>query len=275
MKDIAGWQDRLPPPKDAAADRNTVAGNPPSVMRQMGRGSDGGEPRPPMRRGRHRVDGRSAGHSSRVRGKVFGALMSSVIVVLTGIAWITYHDVSTGITTSAALDGAPPSIGVDQNILIMGLDSRRDQQGQPLPQDILDAMHAGDESSGNYDADVLIVVHMPAGDGPVIAISIPRDDYVDLPGCPTSDCQGKIKAAYRLAYESVMDPRGAGDGQSPRRRPTHPTSRRENRRPGRPAAEPKSARSSICCRSQSTTLLRSPWRPSSRSHAWWSQSRCA
>jgi LCP family protein required for cell wall assembly len=184
-------------------------------MRQMGRGSDGGEPGPPVRRGRHRVDGRSVGHSSRVGGKVFGALMSSVIVVLTGIAWFTYHDVSTGITTSAVLDGARPSIGVDQNILIMGLDSRRDQQGQPLPQDILDAMHAGDESSGNYDADVLIVVHMPAGNGPVIAISIPRDDYVDMPGCPTSDCQGKIKAAYRLAYDSVMDPRDPGDGQSP------------------------------------------------------------
>ena len=136
--------------------------------------------------------------------------MSSVIVVLTGIAWMTYQDVSTGITTSAALDGARPEMGVDQNILIMGLDSRRDQQGQPLPQDILDAMHAGDESSGNYDADVLIVVHMPAGGGPVTAISIPRDDYVDLPGCPTSDCQGKMNAAYRLAYESVMDPRGRG-----------------------------------------------------------------
>jgi hypothetical protein len=82
-------------------------------MRHMSRGSDGGEPRPPVRRGRHRVDGRSAGHSSRVRGKVFGALMSSVIVVLTGIAWITYHDVSNGITTSATLDGARPSIGMD------------------------------------------------------------------------------------------------------------------------------------------------------------------
>ena len=182
----------------------------------MARGLDGGEPGPTVRRGRHRVDGRSAGHSSRVRGKVFCALTSSVIVVLTGFAWMTYQDVSTGITTSAALDGAHPEMGVDQNILIMGLDSRRDQQGQPLPQDILDPMHAGDESSGNYDADVLIVVHMPAGDGPVIAISIPRDDYVDLPGCPTSDCQGKIKAAYRLAYESVMDPRDAGDGRSPR-----------------------------------------------------------
>jgi LCP family protein required for cell wall assembly len=195
--------------------RNAVAGNPLPVMRQMGRGSDGGEPGPAVTRGRHRVEGRSAGHSSRARPKVFGALMSSVIVVLTGIAWLTYHDVSTGITTTAALDGAPPSIGVDQNILIVGLDSRRDQQGQPLPQDILGAMHAGDESSGNYDADVLIVVHMPAGDGPVIAISIPRDDYVDLPGCPTSECRGKIKAAYRLAYESVMNSQGTGDLRSP------------------------------------------------------------
>jgi len=150
----------------------------------------------------------------RLRSKVFGALMSSVIVVVTGVAWITYHEVSTGITTSAALDGSPPAIGVDQNILIMGLDSRRDQQGKPLPPDILEAMHAGDESSGNYDADVLIVVHMPAGDGPVIAISIPRDDYVDLPGCPTSDCQGKLKSAYRFAYESVMDRQDAGDVQS-------------------------------------------------------------
>jgi LCP family protein required for cell wall assembly len=142
---------------------------------------------------------------------VFGAVMSSAMLVLTGIAWITYHDVSTGITTSAALDGAPPAaIGADQNILIMGLDSRRDQQGQPLPQDILEAMHAGDESSGNYDSDVLIVVHMPAGDGPVIAMSIPRDDYVDLPGCPDSACKGKLKSAYRSAYESAMDPQGAG-----------------------------------------------------------------
>jgi LCP family protein required for cell wall assembly len=146
--------------------------------------------------------------------------MSIVMVVLTGVAWTIYRNASTAITTSRALDGASPSIGsdqngVDQNILIMGLDSRRDQQGQPLPQDILDALHAGDESSGNYDADVLIVVHLPAGDRPVTAISIPRDDYVDLPGCPTLDCRGKVKSAYRLAYEKVMDEQGAGDAQSP------------------------------------------------------------
>lgn len=146
---------------------------------------------------------------------MLGAVLSTVILAVTAIAWITYHHVSTGITTSQALDGAPASSGADQNILIMGLDSRRDQQGRPLAQDILDAVHAGDESSGSYDADVLIVVHVPAGDGPVTAISIPRDDYVDLPGCPTSDCRGKIKVAYQLAYESAMDSQDASDNQSP------------------------------------------------------------
>src|SRR6478672_7639565 len=152
-------------------------------MRQSGRGA--GDP-PRTRGGRHRLADRSAGRSSRITGKVLGGLMAVVMVVLTAIAWFTYHDVSTGITTSTALEGAPPSIGSDQNILVIGLDSRRDQQGRTLPHDILDAMHAGDESSGSYDADVLIVVHIPAGDGPVTAVSIPRDDYVDLPGCPTA-----------------------------------------------------------------------------------------
>lgn len=144
-------------------------------------------------------------------GKAVGGLIVSVMVVLGAIAWITYHDVSTGITTSTALDGAPPSTGAAQNILLIGLDSRRDQQGRPLGKDILEAMHAGDETSGSYDADVLIVMHIPAGDGPVTAISIPRDDYVELPGCPTPDCQGKVKAAYRLAYQSMMDSQTTGD----------------------------------------------------------------
>ncbi|HKV19156.1 MAG TPA: LCP family protein [Mycobacterium sp.] len=135
----------------------------------------------------------------------------SVLVVLGAATWITYRDVWGGITTSSALDGVSPSTGPEQNILLMGLDSRRDQQGRPLDKEVLEAMHAGDETSGSYDADVLIVVHVPEGDGPITAISIPRDDYVELPGCPTSDCQGKIKAAYRLAYESEKEAEDTGD----------------------------------------------------------------
>jgi len=173
--------------------------------------SGSGEARAPTRGPRHRVH---ANHSIVVGAKVIAALVSAVVVVVTGIGWITYRTASAGITTSEALAGEPTSIGSDQNILIMGLDSRRDQRGRPLPPDIYDALHAGDEDSGDGTADALIVLHLPAGDAPATAISIPRDDYVDLPGCPTSDCRGKIKEAYHLAYQHVMDRDGSADLQS-------------------------------------------------------------
>jgi LCP family protein required for cell wall assembly len=146
--------------------------------------------------------------------KVLAALVSAVVVVITGIGWIAYRAASAGITTSEALAGEPASTGSDQNILIMGLDSRRDQRGRPLPPDIYDALHAGGEDSADGDADALIVLHLPAADAPATAISIPRDDYVDLAGCPTSDCQGKIKEAYTFAYQRVMDRRGSANPQS-------------------------------------------------------------
>ncbi len=147
--------------------------------------------------------------------KVPAALISVVVVVATGIGWITYRTASSGITTSEALAGEPASTGSDQNILIMGLDSRRDQQGRPLPPDIYDALHAGSEDSGDGDADALIVLHLPAGGAPATAISIPRDDYVDLAGCPTPDCRGKIKQAYSFAYQRVMETgKSSPDGQA-------------------------------------------------------------
>jgi LCP family protein required for cell wall assembly len=164
----------------------------------------------------------TAGHRHRLHrnhlivggAKVLAALVSAVVVVVTGIGWIAYRTASAGITTSDALAGEPASTGSDQNILIMGLDSRRDQQGRPLPPDIYDALHAGSEDSGDGDSDALMLLHLPAGDAPATAISIPRDDYVDLAGCPTSDCRGKIKEAYTLAYQRVMDGRGSANLQS-------------------------------------------------------------
>jgi LCP family protein required for cell wall assembly len=140
-----------------------------------------------------------------VGAKVLGALTSAVVIVVTGIAWSAYRTASAGITTSDALAGEPESTGNEQNILLMGLDSRRDQRGRPLPPDVYDALHAGDEDTGENDTDALILLHLPAGDAPATAISIPRDDYVDLAGCSGSDCQGKVKEAYRLAYQAVMD----------------------------------------------------------------------
>ncbi|WP_245843230.1 LCP family protein [Mycolicibacterium vulneris] len=160
--------------------------------------------------------------------KVLAALISLMVVVVIGIAWHAYRSASAGITKSEALAGEPASTGSDQNILIMGLDSRRDQHGQPLPPDIYDALHAGNEDSADGDSDALIVVHLPAGGGPATAISIPRDDYVDLAGCPTSDCRGKIKEAYSYAYQRVMTGHGsAGPQPTPTPQGQDPTAKEQ------------------------------------------------
>ena len=158
-------------------------------------------PHPP----RHRLPNRSAKRQVMICAQLLTALFAVVIVVITGMAWAGNHNLFAGITVSQALEGVPGSTDGDQNILVMGLDSRLDQHGRPLPQEMYDALHAGDETAGGYNANVLIVVHIPGGTGPITAISIPRDDYVDLSGCPTSDCKGKVKQAYGFAYQHAMD----------------------------------------------------------------------
>src|ERR1700744_1913469 len=122
----------------------------------------------------------------RSTGRLIVGLASAFAVAATGIGWTGYHTAIGRIFISHALPGAATPSGVDQNILLMGLDSRLDQNGHPLPQELYGALHAGDETSGGYNANVLILVHIPGGDGPVSAVSIPRDDSVELSGCPGS-----------------------------------------------------------------------------------------
>ena len=158
--------------------------------------------------------GDGARRAARVTGRVLGGLTAVVVLACTGIGWAGYHRTVGEITTSHALDGGPSSSGDAENILIMGLDSRLDQHGNPLPQDVYDALHAGDETVGGYNANVLIVVHLPGDGGPAVAFSIPRDDYVDLSHCPSGVCHGKVKQAYGLAYQHAMDSFAAGESSS-------------------------------------------------------------
>ncbi|GAC1640571.1 MAG: LCP family protein [Mycobacterium sp.] len=158
---------------------------------------------------RHRLPRHRGRRGFAVAGRAVVALAAVGALALTGIGWAGYRNLSGGIMTSQALTGGHGSAGGEQNILIMGLDSRLDQHGQPLPQDIYDALHAGDETVGGYNANVLILIHFPAGNGPVTSISIPRDDYVDVPGCPSGVCKSKIKQAYGNAYQQAMDSMGS------------------------------------------------------------------
>ncbi|MGB8996751.1 MAG: LCP family protein [Pseudonocardiaceae bacterium] len=128
--------------------------------------------------------------------------MSLLVFSVTGYGWSQYESLLTGIGRSDAIRGdAPKSVGGDTNILIMGLDSRLDEKGNPLPAEIYQALHAGDQQVGGYNANVLMLVHLPGNGSRATAISIPRDDYVSLAGSPDGVAKGKIKQAYGFAFD--------------------------------------------------------------------------
>ena len=87
------------------------------------------------------------------------------------------------IPRSSVLNGAKKSVHGDTNILLLGLDSRRDNNGNNLPRKLLDTMHVGSSSAiGGYNTNTMILIHIPADGSHAVAISIPRDDYVDVAG---------------------------------------------------------------------------------------------
>jgi LCP family protein required for cell wall assembly len=135
-------------------------------------------------------------------------LVLLVVVSLVGFVVFQYFNLSMGIKRSDVLSGsalnAVKSKGAaakDTNILIMGLDSRLDENGNPLPQQIYDALHAGGQADGGLNANVLMLLHVPGNGSKATEISIPRDDYASLVGCPDGECMGKIKQAYGLAFD--------------------------------------------------------------------------
>ncbi|MEU8464303.1 LCP family protein [Streptomyces sp. NPDC029003] len=125
----------------------------------------------------------------------------ALTVMAAGTAWYVYRDLASSIGSSKALEGAEKSAHGDVNILLMGLDSRRDQNGDPLPEEVLDQLHAGSSDIGGYNANTLILLHVPGDGGRAQAFSIPRDDFVDIPGRG----KDKIKKAYGLAKAARED----------------------------------------------------------------------
>jgi LCP family protein required for cell wall assembly len=129
-------------------------------------------------------------------------VVSLAAVLLTGAGYWVAHGALGGITVSQALSPEDPrSSGNNMNILLIGLDSRKDQDGNDLPWSVLKQLHAGDSDDGGYNTNTLILVHVGADDK-VVAFSIPRDDWVPFTGVPGYN-HIKIKEAYGLTKQYV------------------------------------------------------------------------
>jgi len=126
--------------------------------------------------------------------KIAVALSIAVVVTSGGFNFFS-KAASSAIPRSKALQGAPQSKNGDTNILLIGLDSRRDNNGKAISPELTKLLHVGPASIGGYNTNTLILIHIPANGKKAVAVSIPRDNYVDVPGYGMK----KIKEAYSYA----------------------------------------------------------------------------
>ena len=142
-----------------------------------------------------------------LRRRIVVALAACVLLATAGTVGFgvyQYNELSNGIHRSTIdFPGVKQNTGAT-NILIMGLDSRLDENGHQLPAAVYNALHAGAGSDGGYNTNVLILIHIPGNGDPAVGISIPRDDYVSLPGHPDGVSKSKIKEAYGLQLDQTL-----------------------------------------------------------------------
>ena len=166
--------------------------------------------RPPVARSRPTEAG-SGPRGLLRRLRLAAVAASALVLVLNGTAWGLYRDVTSGIvTTDVIMSG---SGGGPQDILLVGVDSRTDAQGNPLPQEVLEQLHTGGDNPRVLNSDTIILLHVPEGGAAAVAFSIPRDSYVDIPGYR----QDKINAAYP-AVQALTAERLVGEGVRDRAR---------------------------------------------------------
>jgi LCP family protein required for cell wall assembly len=143
--------------------------------------------------------------------RVAVSVASALVLLLTGYGWTAYRELGARLVTSDVLTRDRPSDGV-VDILLVGLDSRTDAAGDPLPRELLDALAAGPDE-GTLNTDTLILVRMPDDPAlPTTAVSIPRDAYVVIPRHGLH----KINSAYRRAADAARVQLGAAGAATQR-----------------------------------------------------------
>ncbi|WP_282451178.1 LCP family protein [Tomitella fengzijianii] len=116
-------------------------------------------------------------------------MVSVLVLIVTGFAWQQVDSLRSSLTTAGGLELGDGKDGA-VDILMVGIDSRTDAQGNPLSQHELDMLRAGEADATNTDT--IILIRIPNDGSSATAVSIPRDSYVQVPGIGMS----KINAAY-------------------------------------------------------------------------------
>jgi LCP family protein required for cell wall assembly len=148
---------------------------------------------------------RKAGRNT-VRSVV--ALVSVAVLGTMGYGWWAFGDVDNGTVTTEVIsqDVEDQRVPLDGavDMLLVGIDSRVDAYGHPLSREVLDLLNAGD-SDGERNTDTMILVHIPVDGTRAIAISFPRDSWVELAG---DFGHHRLNSAFAYAYNNAREELG-------------------------------------------------------------------
>jgi len=186
------------PRQESHSQQNQSQQRPGQRPGQPGGGRVGLAPRPPLRPGSPvgRPQPRRPG-----RAYIGTCVLAALILLASAFAYRTVRAVA-GIGSSNAISSGP-STGA-QNILLMGIESRRYWNGAILPPAILAQLHAGSAQAvangvGGNDTNTLILIHIFPDGKRAVGFSIPRDDWVQFADTIGPQQSGKIDQAYGVS----------------------------------------------------------------------------
>ncbi|RLK61044.1 LytR family transcriptional attenuator [Actinokineospora cianjurensis] len=136
-------------------------------------------------------------------------VVSVAVVAAFGYGWWAFSGLDDNVATTDVIDvqADDPATGRSStdrldtatDILLVGIDSRTDAFGNPLPKEVL-AMLNGGKADGERNTDTMILVHIPAGGKRAVAFSFPRDSWVDVGG---GFGKHKLNSAFVYAYNDT------------------------------------------------------------------------
>lgn len=108
--------------------------------------------------------------------KVVLAIIAAVMLVGGGYAYSSIGTIGSTMNQAGGLNLGEQQDGAT-DILLVGIDSRTDAHGNPLPQKDIDMLRAGEEDTTSTDT--IILIRVPNDGSSATAVSVPRDTYVD------------------------------------------------------------------------------------------------
>jgi LCP family protein required for cell wall assembly len=129
------------------------------------------------------------------------AAVAAVVLIVTGIAWRSVDALESNLATARLGLGGMKDGALD--LLLVGTDSRTDAHGNPLSQQELDSLRAGEAEADNTDT--IVLVRIPSNGESATAISIPRDSYVAVPGIGMSKVNAAFGATKLTEKQKLLD----------------------------------------------------------------------